>query len=166
MTNNIAILGGGISGVSTAIILANKGLSVDLYSDNLGGEYLSGGLKYIHDTTYTRLFIESIIGQDYSIRPVNGAIHRENSIFQYPYFFWFVGRLNAEPIQKRYWIKTRGESELFDPKCMNDPWKYREQQCVVPNCGVRDLMDICIGMIRGGIVKGTKKITLINKKLD
>jgi hypothetical protein len=123
----VIVLGGGISGLSAALFFLNRGCKVELYTENLGGDYTKGGLKYIYKSVSTEKFLNEI-GIEYIIKRINGAIYYHNQFWPYPEFMhmyekpWHELAENGMDIQQRFWQKTRGYKQPIDRRCMNDPW--------------------------------------------
>ena len=110
----VLILGGGITGMAAAYLhwYYNNNTKVTIVTNELGGEYFSGGLKYIHDTPATRKFITDL-GFQPKVRKVNGAMLQQFGILPYPECFLREPERSRDFIQKSYWQKTRPES-IFD----------------------------------------------------
>ena len=118
----VAVIGGGISGlVAVYYVIKILNEKVDIYTSDLGGEYLKGGLKYIHHTSYTQMLMHDL-GIKYRIKKVNGAVCYKDEIYLHPEVFWH-GKDIGKEMQMLHWKKTRGYSGI-DDSCMNDPWKY------------------------------------------
>lgn len=142
MGRDIAILGGGIAGMSAAILLVDKveGCDITIYSKDLGGEYLSGGLKYLHATPAMLDFVMNRMRMGVHLEKVNGAVYWDGEIWQHPEWFWYLAseaatEHHADEIQRQYALKTRGADAIFKHTCMNDPWTYRNEVKLVPNGG-------------------------------
>lgn len=136
--------------MSAAIRLAedDSDRNITIYSKDLGGEYLSGGLKFLHATPVMREFVMEIMNMPAHVEKVNGAIAWERELHQHPEFFWNVPDLGRS-IQRHYWKKTRGlmprqpwilSKSTFENVCMNDPWRYRNEVKLVPQGGIGSLI--------------------------
>jgi hypothetical protein len=136
MPKTFKVLGGGIVGMTAAIILASRGHHVTLYSKDLGGEYLSGGLKYIHSDFAVGSFIDHIMlkygmGERIDTKEIRGMVcYLDNDdiykMDKFPELFHDDSEL-GKALQDRYWLKTRGSGDV-DRKCMNDPWNRTEPE--------------------------------------
>lgn len=155
------IIGGGIAGI-TAFTMLNRVAGVpteniEIYTDRLGGEYLSGGLKYLKMTSKSKKFVEMIYGTDYMIKKVVGAVLVDRRVFEYPSSLYFDDDLGN--IQKKYWDKTRGKDSEFDERCMNNPWSKNSvtELKIIPNDpkGLEDLIGNLIRMIPESSIKYT-----------
>lgn len=137
----IAIIGAGVSGLAAATYLIRNNIDVDIYSKDLGGEYLSGGLKYIHSTDSVNRFFDKILKLNYSIEKVVGSILLGSDVELYPEFF-HKNPLDGFHIQKSYWIKTRGTEDGFNVNCMNEPWMSNKIDLkVIPDGGISRMVD-------------------------
>jgi hypothetical protein len=133
MKFRIAIIGGGISALTAAYLIKKKFINkvaIDIISnDDLGGEFLKGGFKYMY---YTK-DIADIFDQlniPYELKVINGALYYQDKIYQYP-FCLFSNQVNNK-VQNEYWMKTRDDAETFDDRCMNNPWSLRTEIKIEP----------------------------------
>jgi hypothetical protein len=134
----IGIIGGGITGMAAALYLSKKGINpnnISIYTDNLGGDFAKGGLKYFHYTPYTLNFIKEVLGdKEYEIQKVNGGVLYKGKIESFPDFLKYHDF--GYEIQRMHWQKTRGEESFcVDEKCMNNPWLYNNHLKIVPAGG-------------------------------
>lgn len=148
---NIAVVGGGISGMASAYLI-NKNISgskVTLITNdkNLGGEYDSGGLKYVHFNWASKRFFDQI-GIQYSISKVIGAV-LYNEIEE-PFFeFFYYNKGIGQELQSDYWEKTRGDvTREIDRRCMNDVWSYRNDLKIEPIGGIGTAIDILKNLLK------------------
>lgn len=151
MKKKIAVIGGGVSGMVITVCLKNMledSVDIDLVSNDIGGEYANGGLKYIHFTGYVKsFFVHDLDITEYKTSKIIGAINIDKSIYCYPDYLWKLNYLgqysDAVGIQKQYWDKTRQVKHshydsLFDKKCMNDPWNFNSDLKIEPVIGGLD----------------------------
>ena len=125
----VLVLGGGITGMAAAYLHwhYNSNTKVTIVTNELGGEYFSGGLKYIHDTPATRKFITDL-GFKPKVKKVNGALLQQFGILPYPECFLRENDQKRNFIQRSYWQKTRPETNIaFGSHCMNNPYANGEQ---------------------------------------
>jgi hypothetical protein len=124
----VLVLGGGITGMAAAYLhwYYNSNTKVTIVTNKMGGEYFSGGLKYIHNTPATRKFITDL-GFKPKVKKVNGALLLYHGIEPYPEYFIRQPEQDRDNIQKSYYIKTRPESNIvFNSKCMNNPYHFSD----------------------------------------
>lgn len=169
---DIAIIGGGITGLASAFLLSKSGHNVVIYSDKLGGDYLKGGLKYIHYTEHVKNLLD-MLGIDYGIRKINGAVLTNNAdVKGFPeYLYYSNNNLYTSFLQHSYWVKTRGEKD-FDSRCMNEPWNYRVELATTfgdydinPEIVVESLVDYTQNLtFRKGYVRASDILSLIDDK--
>lgn len=156
MDRKITIIGAGVAGMTAYIYLTYKGFrNVRLVGTNLGGEFLSGGFKYLPLTIHTYQFMQEAMGVEFGVRKINGAVcwpymyGREIAIVrEYPLTFLKNQRDGIE-LQIEYWNKTRGDSPV-DPQCMNDPWAGRTELAIVPDVGVDGFFAAMSKLCRNG----------------
>ena len=126
----VAVIGGGITGISACLYLSQiknmDRMDVHLYSDDVGGNFAKGGLKYLKKTIFTERFLEKIVPLNYKVSSVVGALHYKNHIELFPYFMELDNEIGKR-IQKEYWYKTGRDVNKFDDRCMNDVWNYRTE---------------------------------------
>lgn len=167
--SGIAILGGGVAGMSAAIILAKQGHKVKIFSKDLGGEYLSGGLKYLHATPLMIDFVFDVMGLPIHIEKVNGAILWQYKIYQHPEWLWWLsggGGLQPRPdvVQQQYWLKTRGDNlSKFESTCMNEPWVYRNELKLIPEGGISGLVEKMMYLVRNNNILDLDKKSSLEK---
>lgn len=121
--NRVIIAGGGVSGLVLNHVLGKyKSLDVKLLEPgNLGGEFLSGGLKYIHQTDEMEAMFNSM-DILYSPYTVQGGIFLKESVCPYPAVFSEMEKDQTARIQADHYRKTRRtEPGDFAKKAMNDP---------------------------------------------
>lgn len=162
----VAILGGGVAGMSAALILSEKGYDgqIDLYTDAVGGNYLKGGLKYLHFSAAVVNFVSNILKMDYRLYQVAGSILWKGQIHQYPGWMWYsqlgvsMGEGEGKEAQRSYYKKTRGEGAV-NTTCMNDPWNFRNHIKLVPNGGMK-------GFVERMAIKTENAVKIVLGKLD
>ncbi len=140
-SGNIAILGGGVAGMSAAIRLAEETAGeIDLYSNDLGGEYLSGGLKYLHATSHMMNFVMKTMKMAAHIEKVIGAVEVADRIHPHPESFWREPQW-GDLVQRDYFTKTRGTKVTFNDTCMNNPFRANSLELkLVPTEGIQTLV--------------------------
>lgn len=130
----IAILGSGISSYVLVQYLkylnSVSSIKIDIVviSEKPTGDFFSGGLKYIHASKNLLNFCRKIIGIEPNVKSVVGAVVWGDNIYNFPEFVVTSGK--GEKIQKEHWMKTRGDSEKFSNRCMNDPFNYHHSLAV------------------------------------
>lgn len=118
----IFVIGGGITGLVCANVFKKYGADVVVYEQNtLGGEFLTGGLRYIHHTIAMEKFMEDMeqIWTDYRIK---GGILLKGKVEKYPSYLSEMPKDEAYRIRCDHFKKTRlmmpGD---FGAQGMNDP---------------------------------------------
>lgn len=134
------IIGGGISGLVCAHTFSKyDGVDVDVYeSSEIGGEFLAGGLKYIHHTKMMeRLFDElDILPGDYRIK---GGILLRGEVRKYPQFLKELDKPDAIRVQNDHYRKTRRmEPGDFGSQAMNDPANAKSKKAL--RCDFREMI--------------------------
>ncbi len=122
MAERIVIIGGGVSGLVAAWVFQRMGKrSVVLEPGSLGGDFLRGGLKYIHKTNSMVEMFDGLglAWSDYTVR--GGALLR-GKVEPWPHCLDSMGEDEASRIQSDHYRKTRrAEPKEFGEKSMNDP---------------------------------------------
>lgn len=123
MRKRVLIVGGGVSGLLCSYVFRRKRKSevYVLEPKALGGEFLAGGLKYIHHTDeMVDLFDELDI--QYSNYSIRGGILLRGKVHPYPACFQGMAGEDAQRIQADHYRKTRKAEPGADAKtAMNDP---------------------------------------------
>lgn len=139
-SERVIIAGGGVSGLVAAHVFAKRGRNpVVLEPRSLGGDFLSGGLKYIHKTQgMADLFDElELPWSDYNI---NGGILLRGTVEPYPKCFAGMDEEESTRIQADHFRKTRHtEPGGFGSKAMNDPAAARTSRRAI-RCDFRDMV--------------------------
>lgn len=123
MAKRVVIVGGGISGLLINYVMS-KCSDVEctlLEPGPLGGEFLSGGLKYIHRTDEFANMLDEldIVWSDYAVR---GGIMLHGNVEHYPRHLQTMDKSRADRIRYDHFKKTRRiEPGTFGAKAMNDP---------------------------------------------
>jgi hypothetical protein len=119
----VIIIGGGVSGLLCAYAFRkyNDVETLILEPGTLGGEFLTGGLKYIHKTdAMMSMFTE--LGLAFSDYMVKGGIYLKETVMPYPKVFADMKPEEAMRIQADHYRKTRRTEPGDDAKkAMNDP---------------------------------------------
>lgn len=140
MRKRALIIGGGVSGLLCAYAFKKyrNVETVILEPGKVGGEFLSGGLKYIHRTDEMLSMFKDIdmACSDYVVK---GGIYLREKVEPYPKVMAELEKDEAERIQSDHYRKTRraepgGESR----KAMNDP------ASVKPRAALRTNFDIMV----------------------
>jgi len=119
---DVLVVGGGVAGLVSSCIFSSFGAHVKMFEcGKLGGEFLAGGLKYIHRTdNMTGLFID--LGLVFSNYSVKGGILNRGVVERYPELFQRMDKYKVAQIQMDHFRKTR----MMEPgshykTAMNDP---------------------------------------------
>lgn len=164
MKVQLAIVGGGISGLVASYVAAEHGIkSVVLEPNALGGDFLKGGLKYIHRTDrIIEVFDDlDITWSDYAVR---GGILLRGAVHPYPRCFRDMAKDEAERIQTDHFRKTRrSEPGKFGSKSMNDPAAARASSRAV-RC---DFNQLIAALAAGANVlkRGVAQISSVESRL-
>jgi 2-polyprenyl-6-methoxyphenol hydroxylase-like FAD-dependent oxidoreductase len=137
----IVIIGGGVSGlVASYVFRQHPGLDVMVLEEkSVGGEFLAGGLKYIH---HTEEMVELFDALDlvHSNFIVNGGILLQDVVRPYPKCFSEMDKERVAQIQADHWRKTRrSEPGPEARKSMNDPASTKPRQAI--RCNYRDMIN-------------------------
>jgi len=117
---NIVILGGGIAGLLGAYAMRHTKPVIIEAGPHLGGNFLAGGLKYIHDTPEVRQLLRELELPFKAYKP-RGALWWDGVDRKHPDFMASIDPLVRYQIQLKHWVKTRGTDLGFRHDCMNDP---------------------------------------------
>lgn len=121
MKKRVVIVGGGPSGLVSAHIFRRCGTSVKLLEPGkLGGEFLSGGLRYIHHTEEMERMLDRL-EVAFSPYKVSGGIHLKGLVRPYPDHLWSLPQEDAQRIQTDHYRKTRRTLPDDPSTAMNDP---------------------------------------------
>jgi choline dehydrogenase-like flavoprotein len=135
MSERVVIVGGGVSGLVASWAFAQRGQrSVILEPGTVGGEFLSGGLKYIHASEG---MVELFDGLDlpHSDYKIIGGILLRDRVKPYPKCFKGMEPQEAARIRADHYRKTRRAQpgDGFAAAAMNDPAavesKHRAIRC-------------------------------------
>jgi len=139
MKKKIVIVGGGPSGLVAANTFKRCGGEVVLLEPGkLGGEFLSGGLKYIHKTEEMERLLERL-DVAYSPYKVNGGILLAEEVSAYPSVLWGLPKERSEKIQADHYRKTRRTKAEDASSAMNDPSKKGPRRAL--RCDFGELID-------------------------
>lgn len=136
----VLVAGGGVSGLVFNYVLSKyKNLDVKVIEPGaLGGEFLSGGLKYIHQTDeMEKMFNE--LDVLYSPYTVQGGIYLREQVHPYPAIFSEIEKDQSARIQSDHYRKTRRtEPGDFSKKAMNDPAATKPRKAL--KCDFHDMV--------------------------
>lgn len=118
----VVIVGGGVSGLVASYVFKKRGLDpVVIEARALGGEFMAGGLKYIHNSDGMCSMFDDL-GIAYSHYTVQGGIMLRGQVHPYPKVFQQLPKDEAAIIQADHYRKTRRTEGGADAKkAMNDP---------------------------------------------
>jgi hypothetical protein len=119
----VIIIGGGISGLICSYIFKQQAdVRVCVLEPGVvGGEFLSGGLKYIHRTDGMKALFDDL-DIAYSEYAVKGGIMLRGNVLPYPGCFQGMPRAEIERIQSDHYRKTRRtEPGVHSRQAMNEP---------------------------------------------
>lgn len=152
---NVIIIGGGVSGLICANVLKKFNFAVSVYEPgDLGGEFLVGGLKYIHETEVVKDFLDEldVAWGDYVVK---GGILLRGEIKQYPNFLNKMNFVDSSRIRADHYRKTRRmEPGSFGESAMNEPANAKSRRAV--RCDFADLikkLSLGIEIFRTPLVK-------------
>jgi hypothetical protein len=136
----LAIIGGGVSGLVAAETFNMHGWHTTLIEGGrLGGEFLAGGLKYIHKTDEMTALLKRLEVQ-YSAYNVRGGIHLRGEVLPYPQCFDDMEARDIARIQADHYRKTRRTGVGEDAeRAMNDPAALGPRRAL--RCDFQDLID-------------------------
>jgi hypothetical protein len=137
----IIIIGGGISGLICATVFSRRGANVTVYEPNkIGGEFLTGGLKYIQQTSIMEKFLDSVgvVWGDYNIK---GGILLRGEVRKYPQFLKKLDKGDAIRVCGDHYRKTRRmEPGSFGSQAMNDPANSKSKKAI--RCDFEELISV------------------------
>jgi len=136
----VVIAGGGVSGlVCSYIFKQHHGVDVKILEPRtVGGEFLAGGLKYIHRTDLMEWMLEKLdlLWSHYTI---NGGIMLRGEVHPYPKVFQQLSKDQADRIQADHYRKTRRtEPNEHSSQAMNDPASVKPRRAL--RCNFADMI--------------------------
>lgn len=137
----VIIAGGGISGlICSHIFKQHRGVEVMLLEPgNIGGEFLAGGLKYIHRTEIMEWLFEELDVM-YSPYTIQGGIMLRGGVHPYPKCLMDMELDESERIQSDHYRKTRRtEPGEHSKKAMNDPASVKPRRAL--RCDIVELVE-------------------------
>lgn len=156
----VLIIGGGISGLICANVFSKYGVEITVYEPGeVGGEFLAGGLKYIHHTSMVEKFFDDVgvLWGDYRIR---GGILLRGEVRKYPQFLKDIDKSDAVRIQNDHYRKTRRtEPGDFGAQAMNDPANSKSTKAL--RCDFAELISVLAN--KCNIVKASLIKVIANK---
>ncbi len=156
----IIVVGGGISGLICANVFLKNGADVELFEPNeIGGEFLIGGLKYIHNTLNMEKFLDDcgITWGDYKVK---GGILLRGIVRPYPKFLEKLDKADAIRIQNDHYRKTRKmEPGNFGITAMNDPANSKSKRAI--RCDFAELIKKLSSVIK---INKTSLIKVLSNK--
>ncbi len=124
----VVIVGGGVSGLVASHILSKSHDVTVIEAGDVGGEFLKGGLKYIHRTDEMIALFDQL-DVPWSEYTIQGGIMLQGEVKPYPRCLSGMPRATSERIQADHFRKTRRtEPARFGAKSMNDPMAARESR--------------------------------------
>ena len=138
--HDVIIVGGGVSGLIAGYVFAARGQPATVLEPHrLGGDFLAGGLKYIHRTdAMEKLFNELLL--PWSDYQVNGGIMLRGKVFPYPKCLGEFPATESQRIQADHFRKTRRtEPTKFGSKSMNDPGSAKTSRRAI-RCDFEDMV--------------------------
>jgi len=158
----VVILGGGISGlIAHHAFQQHRGTApaemVIVEPGRLGGEFISGGLKYIHRTDGMVRMV-SRMGLPFSSYRLNGGILLRGSVLPYPQALNKMPSEEAARVQRDHYSKTRRtQPGAFTKKAMNDPTSSKARHAIRTDFeSLVDQLSKGARIIRGEAVEVTK----------
>jgi hypothetical protein len=143
--HDVVIVGGGVSGLVAGHVFSTRGCSaIVLEPNSLGGDFLAGGLKYIHRTSaMEKLFDELLL--PWSDYQVNGGIMLRGGVRPYPKCLVEMTPEESQRIQADHFRKTRRtEPTKFGSKSMNDPGSAKTSRRAI-RCDFEDMVKALAG---------------------
>lgn len=86
----------------------------------LGGNFLAGGLKYLHDTPTMRNLLDRL-GVNFELYQPVGRLNHLGEILPHPEAMRAMTDDERFSVQMAHWAKTRASYQNMSPTCMNDP---------------------------------------------
>lgn len=125
----VVVVGGGISGLIAGSAARRRGHAVTvLEPGELGGEFLAGGLKYVHSTPAMTALLDAY-GIAHSDYLVQGGILLSGSVEKYPGVFKSMTPEQGAAIRHDHYLKTRRCAPSdFGERSMNDPGDGRQSR--------------------------------------
>jgi hypothetical protein len=147
----LLVIGGGISGLISAHVFKSRGWDVKIVeSKKIGGEFASGGLKYVHQTDSMIDMLDELC-VPYSLYQVRGGIHLRGDVIPYPQCLSDMPSSESDRIQSDHYLKTRKtEQDEWGERSMNDPAAISPKKAMKTN--FEDLIET-LG-VRSTIIKG------------
>jgi hypothetical protein len=146
----ITIFGGGINGLTATLVVNSikKDSEIRILTKDLGGNFSSGGLKYLKFTEHTEKFMDECFSEmEYSVKNPIGAVYNEGEIYNFPLYLYTI--FNGAGIQEKYWIKTGRDKRKFDNRCMNDALNFRTELSIDLKDKFDSLTDVMSNKVRG-----------------
>lgn len=139
----VAIIGAGITGLLCSAVFSKyrKIANVTVYEPGeVGGQFLTGGLRYIHRTPAMEDFLDEndMMWCTYRVR---GGILLRGEVRQYPKFLRSLDKADSIRIQNDHYRKTRKmEPGDFGSHAMNDPSNGKSRDAL--RCDLHHLIEI------------------------
>lgn len=142
----VVIIGGGISGLICAWTLSKHADVTVLEKGELGGEFLAGGLKYIHRTERVERMFDAM-DVPWSGFMVKGGILLRGTVETYPGYLQTIEKKSAQRIQNDHFRKTRRtEPGDFGRNAMNDPAASKPKKAI--RCDFSELVSNLASSVR------------------
>lgn len=151
----VLIVGGGVSGLVCAYAMRQVGVEPTILEPNkLGGEFLAGGLKYIHETDDVKKMFDDM-GLAYSDYSIQGGILLRNVVQPYPKCLGEMAPEDSAAVQADHYRKTRRSEPGDDAKrAMNDPASTKPRKAL--RCDFFDMvrqLSEDLNIIKAGVKK-------------
>jgi hypothetical protein len=162
----VVIVGGGMSGLIAAHVASScAGVqAVILEPRALGGDFLMGGLKYIHKTAAMTKLMDSlgVVWADYTVK---GGILLRGEVHDYPACLDKMAPDEAARIQADHYRKTRRmDIGTFGAKSMNDPGSGKSDRRAL-RCDPEELVDVLARKAQV-IKQGVQRIEAKNNRVQ
>jgi len=170
MKPRVVLIGGGMSGLIASYVFRRLQAEVlVIESGALGGEFLAGGLKYIHHTIgMINLFDE--LGVVYSDYAISGGIMLRGGVHPYPKYLHSLPGSEAARIRADHYRKTRRTEADAESAAtaMNDPAAAKPRKAIRAHfpevitklAGGLMVMKTAVTGIRGGALQTASGVSV------
>lgn len=132
MKPRVVVIGGGMSGLIASYVMRRLRTQVLVIEPaELGGEFLAGGLKYIHHTL-GMIHLCDELGVTYSDYAIQGGIMLRGEVHPYPKHLQTMPRAEASRIRADHYRKTRRTEADAESSAtaMNDPAAMKPRKAI------------------------------------